>query len=95
MPIKRHLSTISAVIAFNEKQLQVAFDTWQNLVEQYPESDGGKIISERISYLASEIVKLSSDVIEDEIARSYLQHGDSWSDDIKRRHWLIDSRLAG
>ena len=35
------------VIAFNEKQLQVAFDTWQNLVEQYPESDEGKILSER------------------------------------------------
>ena len=35
------------VIAFNEQQLQVAFDTWQNLVEQYPESDEGKIISER------------------------------------------------
>ena len=79
------------VIAFNAKQPQVAFDTWQDLIEQYPESDEGKIVSERISYLASEIVELSSDVIEDEIARSYLQHGDFWSDDIKRRHWLIDS----
>ena len=48
-------------------------------------------MSERIGYLASEIVELSSDVVEDEIARSYLQHGDVWSDDIKRRHWLIDS----
>ena len=48
-------------------------------------------MSERISYLASEIVELSSDVVEGEIARSYLQHGDFWSDDIKRRHWLIDS----
>ena len=79
------------VIAFNAKQLQVAFDTWQDLIEQYPESDEGKIVSERISYLASEIVDLSSDVVEDEIARSYLQHGDFWSDDIKRRRWLIDS----
>lgn len=79
------------VIAFNAKQLQVAFDTWQYLIEQYPESDEGKIVSERIGYLASEIVELSSDVVEDEIARSYLQHGDFWSDDIKRRHWLIDS----
>lgn len=79
------------VIAFNAKQLQVAFDTWQDLIEQYPESDEGKIVSERISYLASEIVELSSDVVEDEIARSYLQHGDFWSDDIKSRHWLIDS----
>ena len=79
------------VIAFNAKQLQVAFDTWQDLIEQYPESDEGKIVSERISYLASEIVELSSDVVEDEIARSYLQHGDFWSDDIKRHRWLIDS----
>ena len=79
------------VIAFNAKQLQVAFDTWQDLIEQYPESDEGKIVSERISYLTSEIVELSSDVVEDEIARSYLQHGDFWSDNIKRRHWLIDS----
>ena len=48
-------------------------------------------MSERIGYLASEIVELSSDVVEDEIARSYLQHGDFWSDDIKRHRWLIDS----
>ena len=66
-------------------------EQWQDLIEQYPESDEGKIVSERIGYLASEIVELSSDVVEDEIARSYLQHGDFWSDDIKRRHWLIDS----
>ena len=79
------------VIAFNAKQLQVAFDTWQDLIEQYPESDEGKIVSERIGYLASEIVELSSDVVKDEIARSYLQHGDFWSDDIKRHRWLIDS----
>ena len=78
-------------IAFNEKRLQVAFDTWKNLVEQYPASDEGKVVVERIDYLASEITELSNDIVDDEIARSYLEHAEFWSGNVKSNRWLIDT----
>ena len=79
------------LIAFNERQLQAALNTWNSLTNQYPKSAEAKLVSEQIDYLEEEIAYLSSDIVSDVTARLYLKHADFWSSDIKRTTWTIDT----
>ena len=79
------------LIAFDERRLQTALDTWNSLTDQYPKSTEAELVSEQIDYLAQEIADLSSDIVSDVTARLYLKHAEFWSGDIKRTTWLIDN----
>ena len=79
------------LIAFNERQLQAALDTWNSLTYQYPKSTEAELVSEQMDYLVQEIAHLSSDLVGDVTARLYLKHAEFWSGDIKKTTWSIDT----
>lgn len=83
------------VMAFNEKDLSLAIDTWKLLVDHFPTSEEGRRVAAGMDYLIDDALELANDALElaikNEIARSYLRNGDFWSNDIKDRYWIIDS----
>ena len=79
------------LIAFNERQLQAALNTWNSIINQYPNSTEAELVSEQIEYLEEEIADFSSDIVSDVTARLYLKHAEFWSGDIKRTTWTIDT----
>lgn len=79
------------VMAFNEKNLALATDMWELLVDQFPNSEEAKRVAAGMDYLVDDAVALTNELVENEIARSYLINGDFWSNDIKNHRWVIDS----
>ena len=79
------------LMAFNEKNLQLALNTWGILLEKYPESEEGKRVARGIGSLATDMKSLSLEIVENSIARSYLQNAEFWASEIKNDRWIIDS----
>ncbi len=61
------------LIAFNEKRLQAALNTWNSLTDLYPSSTEAELVSEQMDYLVREIAHLSSDLVSDVTARLYFE----------------------
>ena len=77
-------------IAFDERKISVALDSWRTLVAKFPKSEKAKLVKERISELAEIVGESTEKTIRNAVARSYLRHGDFWSDK-KSRVFNIDS----
>ncbi|MBC8146708.1 MAG: tetratricopeptide repeat protein [Bacteroidetes bacterium] len=76
-------------ISFDENNYTVAFEDWNNLVEKYPNSEQAVIIQDRLSQLKDIIEEVSITSISSVVARSYIKHGDFWSE--ASRRFTIDS----
>jgi tetratricopeptide (TPR) repeat protein len=66
-------------IAFAERNITAALDTWKQLVDKYPTSPEAILVKGRIKELAEiagEVTRTSADNV---VAQSYLRHADFWS----------------
>jgi len=77
-------------MAFDENKISVALNSWQTLVEKYPESKQAQLVKDRISELAEIVGESAEEQINNAVALSYLRHGDFWSRGKKER-FTIDS----
>ncbi len=77
-------------IAFDEKKISVALDSWKVLVAKFPKSEKAKLVKEKISELAEIVGESTEKSIKNAVARSYLRHGDFWSKG-KSRVFKIDN----
>lgn len=66
-------------IAFSEKKVSTALETWKQLVKKYPTSKEAALVQERIKLLADIVGEMSKESVDNAIAESYLRHGDFWS----------------
>ena len=66
-------------IAFSEKNVNTALETWKQLAKQYPSSKEAALVKERIRQLAEVVGEMGKESVDNAIAESYLQHGDFWS----------------
>lgn len=77
-------------IAFGENKIKVALNSWEYLVEKYPNSEEARLVRDRITELSEIVVGSAKENIDNAVARSYLRHADFWSED-KRDIFMIDS----
>ena len=77
-------------IAFDERKISVALDSWKVLVAKFPKSEKAKLVKEKISELAEIVGESAEKTIRNAVANSYLRHGDFWSEG-KSRVSTIDS----
>lgn len=66
-------------IAFSEKKVIIALETWKQLVNKYPTSKEAALVQDRIQQLAEVVGEISKESVDNAIAESYLRHGDFWS----------------
>lgn len=66
-------------IAFSEKKISTALDTWRKLVSKYPSSKEAALVQDRIKQLAEIVGEVSKESVDNAIAETYLRHGDFWS----------------
>ena len=85
-------------ISFDENNYTVAFEDWNKLVETYPNSEQAVIIQDRLIQLKDIIEEVSTSSISSVVARSYIKHGDFWSDASRRftidSSWMPKNELA-
>lgn len=67
-------------ISFEQGRYSVALETWNNLIENYPESARSIEIRGRLAQLSEVISETSDASITSAVARSYLRNGDFWSE---------------
>jgi len=77
-------------IAFDERSISVALDSWKTLVAKYPKSKEATLVKGKISELAEIVGESAEESIKNAVAQSYLRHADFWSED-KDRIFRIDS----
>lgn len=66
-------------IAFDERKISVALDSWKTLVAKFPKSKQAKLVKGKISELAEIVGESAEKTIKNAVARSYLRHGHFWS----------------
>lgn len=76
-------------ITYDEGNLQVAFDDWQSLIKQFPESFEALEIQQRLDILYETMIEISDISISSTAAKSFIKHGDFWSD--AENKYLIDN----
>lgn len=67
------------MIAFDQSQILLALETWQELVATYPESEDAKLVKERINELAQIVGESQKESLNNAVAEAYLRHADFWS----------------
>lgn len=77
-------------IAFEKDQVALAVETWRQLIDEYPKSEQGGRVAERIDELAGIVGESTRSLVEDAVAQSYLSHGQFWSSG-KDRTFSIDT----
>ncbi len=77
-------------IAYGEKNLSSALDSWKKLVEKYPKSSQALLVKDRIKQLAEISGEITKVTIDNAIAQSYLSHADFWSEG-KKNIFMIDT----
>ena len=76
-------------ISFEEGRYSVAFEDWEELVKEYPQSSRAKEINERLDQLREIITQASDASVSSVVAKSYIENGDFWSE--SDRKFSIDS----
>jgi tetratricopeptide (TPR) repeat protein len=66
-------------IAFAERKISVALDSWRELVKKYPNTKEAGLVRDRIKELAEMVGEIEKESIENAMAQSYIRHGDFWS----------------
>ncbi len=77
-------------IAFSEKRITTALNTWNSLVEEYPGSKHAALVKDKASELAEIVGESTDEAINNAVAQSYLRHAEFWSED-KDSVFRIDS----
>lgn len=77
-------------IAFGERNISSALDSWKKLVEKYPKSSQAALVKDRVKQLAEMTGEVTKVTIENAIAQSYLRHADFWSER-KKEIFRIDA----
>ena len=67
-------------IAFGEDKITVALNSWEHLVDKYPNSEEAGLVRDRIAELSEIVVGSAKANLDNAIARSYLRHADFWSE---------------
>ena len=68
-------------IAFEEDRIEVALNTWEELVKRYPKSHQANMVKDQLLELSEVVLKSAKDSLDNVVARSYLRHADFWSKD--------------
>ena len=82
-------------IAFDERKISVALDSWKTLVAKFPKSKQAKLVKGKISELAEVVGESKEKSIRNAVARSYLRHGDFWSEYENRTFEIIARKVSG
>ena len=77
-------------IAFSERRVGDAADTWRRLVDEHPDTEHAKLVAEDLDELSGSIGELASTAVDSARAALYLRHADFWSDGRDTR-FLIDN----
>lgn len=77
-------------IAFGERNISSALDSWKKLVEKFPKSSQAALVKDRVKQLAEITGEVTKVTIENAVAQSYLRHADFWSER-KKDIFMIDS----
>ncbi len=77
-------------IAFEERRVAAALESWKELVAKYPASSQAQLVSDKIAELAEIVGETADEAINNAVAQSYLRHADFWSKG-KDRVFTIDS----
>jgi hypothetical protein len=77
-------------VAFEERNVSAALDTWSQLAEKYPKSDEAVRVKDRIRELADIVGEVGRTSTDNAIAESYVRHADFWSEG-KDEIFKIDS----
>ena len=80
-------------IAFSEKRITTALNTWNSLVEEYPGSKHAALVNDKASELAEIVGESTDEAINNAVAQSYLRHAEFWSED-KDSVFRIDSEAG-
>ena len=67
-------------IAFGEDRIKVALNSWEYLVDKYPNSEEAGLVRERIAKLSEIVIGNTKETVDNAVARSYLRHADFWSE---------------
>jgi hypothetical protein len=70
---------ILGMVAFDEKRISTALETWVKLTKQFPQSKEAKEVSARIKDLAQVVGENTRETLNNAVAQSYLSHGEFWS----------------
>ena len=68
-------------IAFSEDRIKVALNSWEHLVDKYPNSEEAGLVRDRIAELSEIVIGSAKESIDNAVARSYLRHAEFWSKD--------------
>ena len=79
------------MISFREDDIGMAINTWRTLIEEFPDSEEGKAVKERIDVLSSKLEEVLVEHSEDETASLYLDNADFFSNRIRDDSWGIDT----
>ena len=82
------------VIAFEENKVNVAIDSWRDLIKNFPESDMAKLVKDKVIELAEFTSEIPTEAIDNALALSYLKNGDFWAKG-KTKTFSIDSSATG
>ncbi len=77
-------------IAFGKDRIKAALNSWEHLVNQYPDSEEARLVKDRIAELSEIVLAGTKEDLDNAIARSYLRHAEFWSRD-KSDTLTIDS----
>lgn len=77
-------------IAFAERKISVALDSWRELIKKYPNTKEAELVRDRIKELAEMVGEIEKESIENAVAQSYIRNGDFWSKG-KDNRFTIDS----
>ncbi|HDZ07734.1 hypothetical protein LCGC14_0001700 [marine sediment metagenome] len=66
-------------IAFDERRVASALNAWSTLASTFPTSQYAVIVSDRLQELSQIVGEVGSEVLDNVVAQSYLQHADFWS----------------
>jgi tetratricopeptide (TPR) repeat protein len=67
------------MIEFEENHINIALETWQTLVKEYPDSSEAVVIKDKIKQLTQIVGEMGRESIDNALAESYLQNGRFWS----------------
>lgn len=70
---------ILGTVAFDEKRISSALETWIKLTKQFPQSKEAIEVSARIKDLAQIVGENTRETLNNAVAQSYLRHGEFWS----------------
>lgn len=77
-------------IAFSEKKISTALETWKQIANKYPSSKEAALVKDRIKQLAEIVGEMGKESVDNAVAESYLDNGNFWSSG-KDYKFTIDS----